>query len=273
MKPLAALLRVLVAVGLATAAEAQARVPREQILAAMAATRGFDPTATTNGARFQAEVLFRVARAARASSPTTGLLLLRHDDWFSAFLERTGRTAETAPPFVRLSFQHRQDMVVETRADRVVKAVEEGPVLKDALGVRISWAGGPDEYSYDDTLSTPQLEVTNQRRIGYRLLDYGDMVMFTEIEGLLGRPTTGALGVLFSIIGKGRVEESRMAVAADGVVVARAHSAKGFISVTTTVTVHPDGRTEKDVPAGRADLAGLEQRLKQDLEVEFHPLP
>jgi hypothetical protein len=273
MKPVSTLLHVLVALGTATAAEAQARVPREQILAAMKATQGFDPTATTNGARFQAEVLFRVARAARAASPGVGLLLLRHDDWFGAYLERTGRTAQAAPAFVRLSYENRQDLVVETRMDRVVKAVEEGPPPQDALGVRISWAGGPDEYSYEDTLSTPRLEVTNRRVIGYRLVDYGDLVVFAGIDGLLGRPTTGALGVLFQIIGKGRVEESRMAVAGDGVAVARAHSAKGFLSVSTTVTVHPDGRTEKDVPPGRPDLAALEQRLKQELELEFHPLP
>jgi hypothetical protein len=266
-------LRVLAVLCLATAVEAQPRVTREQILAAMTATQGFDPTATTNGARFQAQVLFRVARAARAASPGTGPLLLRHDDWFSAYLERTGRTAQTAPHFVRLSYENRQDLVVEPRMERVIKAVKAGPPPKDALGVRISWAGGPDEYSYEDTLSTPRLEVTNRRLIGYRLVDYGDLVMFAGIDGLLGRPTTGALGVLFQIIGKGRVEESRMAVAADGVVVARAHSAKGFLSVSTTVTVHPDGRTEKDVPAGRPDLAALEQRLKQELEVEFHPLP
>ena len=34
----------------------------------------------------------------------------------------------------------------------------------------------------------------------------------------------------------------------------------------------PTGRTEKDVPAGRADLAALERRLKQPLAIEHPPI-
>ncbi len=42
--------------------------------------------------------------------------------------------------------------------------------------------------------------------------------------------------------------------------------------MTSTVTVYPDGRTEKDVPADRPDLAELEERLKATLEVEYAPV-
>ena len=105
--------------------------------------------------------------------------------------------------------------------------------------------------------------MTNERVITYRLLDYGDFTVFHDVDGLRGRPTTGVLGVLFQVIGEGGVVESRMALAPDGLQVSRARARKLMIEVATTVTVHPDGRTEKDVPAGRADLAAVEARLKR----------
>jgi hypothetical protein len=42
--------------------------------------------------------------------------------------------------------------------------------------------------------------------------------------------------------------------------------------VNTTVTVYPDGRTEKDVPPGRPDLLALEARLKRPFKATYRPL-
>ncbi len=42
---------------------------------------------------------------------------------------------------------------------------------------------------------------------------------------------------------------------------------------TTTVTVYPDGKMVKDVPAGRPDLLELEKRIKQPLEIDYVKLP
>jgi hypothetical protein len=251
------------------------RVSGDEVLEAMRASQGFDPTATTNGARFQAEVLLRLSRQARARDPQGPPLFIGHAEWFSAYLARTGLTAEKAPSFVRLAFQHGQDMDVDYRADRVLGAVGEGPRPELALNVRIWWPAAPDrpkQYSYEDTLSNPQLRVTNNRVITYRLLDFGDMVGFQEIEGLLGRPTSGVLGLLFKVIGEGHVEENRMAIAPDGLQVARARAKKAFFEVNTTVTVYPDGRTEKDVPPGRPDLLALEARLKRPFKATYRPL-
>src|SRR6185295_5997195 len=97
-------------------------------------------------------------------------------------------------------------------------------------------------YSYDDTLAIPDLHVTNERVIAYRLLDYGDIFVFDEIEGLRGRPTEGLLGVLFNVIGEGSVRWNRMAISPEGLQVARARATKGPFSVESTVTVYPDGR-------------------------------
>jgi hypothetical protein len=93
--------------------------------------------------------------------------------------------------------------------------------------------------------------------------------VFDQVQGLLGRPTSGLLGVLFKVIGEGHVTESRMLVSPDGLQIARARAAKGFFTVQSTVTVYPDGRTEKDLPMGRPDLLVLESRLKQPRSIEY----
>ena len=62
----------------------------------------YDPSATTNGARFQAEVLLHLARQTRDHDPEGPPLRVLHEDWFFAFLEATGRTTETAPMYARM---------------------------------------------------------------------------------------------------------------------------------------------------------------------------
>jgi len=268
--------RGLLALALSSATSGE-RLPvgEGEILEAMQRTQGFDPTATTNGVRFQAEVLLGLARDARARDPEGGPLFIGRAEWFSAYLARTGLPADRAPLFIRLAYEHGQDMEVDYRSARVLERVVEGPRPDLALNVRIWWPetrGGPKQYSYEDTLSTPRLKVTNKRVISYRLLDLGDRVVFDEIEGLLGRPTSGLLGLLFQVIGEGHLRENRMAVSSDGLQIARARAGKAFFEVAATVTVYPDGRTEKDVPPGRPDLAALEARLRQPLRLRYRPL-
>lgn len=253
------------------AADPTARsVPREEILDAMNACQGYDPTVTTNGARFQAEVLLRLARKAPNGPP----LFLGHAEWFSAFLERAGLTALKAPVFMRLALEHAQDLQIDSRSDRVVESAE-GPRPGFAANVTVWWPekrGAPNSYSYEDLLSTPRLEVTNQRRITYRLLDVDGMVVYGEVDGLLGRPTSGMLGALFQVIGKGQVKESRMLISRDGLQLSRVWARKWAISVTPTVTIYPDGRMEKGVPQNRPDLAVLATRLEEPLRIRFRPL-
>ena len=112
--------------------------------------------------------------------------------------------------------------------------------------------------------------MTNRQVITFRQLDFGDMVVHDKIEGTSLRPLSGLLGGLFNVIGEASIKYSRSAVAQDGVQVVRV-KVKRVFSVTATVTVYPDGRGEKDVPKNRPDLAVIEERLKQDLEIEYHP--
>jgi hypothetical protein len=250
-------------------------VERDEILEAMRQSRGYELTSTTNGPRFQSEVILRLAATAAARDPGRQPLFVGHAEWFEAWLLRTGLTDERAPLFARLAHQFGQDMIVDYRQERVISGTPDVNRPRRALNVCIWWPRrpyGPESYSYEDTLSTPQLKVTNERVVTYRLLDYGDMAVFDEITGLRGRPTTGILGMLFQVIGEGDVVESRVAVAPDGLQITRARARKLLIEVATTVTVYPDGRTEKDLPPGRADLAGIEARLKQPLHLKHPPM-
>ena len=249
-------------------------VERDLILQAMQASQGYSLTSTTNGPRFQSEVLLRLASDAEARDPRRQPLFIGHREWFDAYLERTGLTRDRAPLFVRLPDDYGQDAIVDYRPERVVTGMPAVNAPLRALNVCIWWPereDGAKSYSYEDTLSTPQLKVTNERVITYRLLDYRDVLVFNEITGLRGRPTTGILGMLFQIIGEGNVVESRIAVAADGLQITRARARKLF-EVATTVTVHPDGRTEKDVPSGRPDLVAIDGRLKQPLRLRHPPM-
>ena len=251
-------------------------VTRAEMIEAMGRSQGYDATATANGARFQAEVLLHIARGARERDPGGPPLFLDHEDWFQALLARTGLAADQAPLFARLAREHGQDIEVEYRPARVIARVESGPKPQFAANVTIGWPraqGGSSRYSYDDLLSTPRLRVTIERVLRYRLLDFDDVIVYAELQGIAGRPTSGLLGFLFRLMGEGHVEESRMAISRDGLQISRARASKAFFSLTTTVTVSPDDRTEKDLPAGRPDLLEIEARLKQPLGIAFAPAP
>jgi hypothetical protein len=166
-------------------------VQTPEILAAMRASAGYTPTATTNGPRFNAEVLLHLLRASAQKDPADLHLFLGYAEWYSAYLERTGLTAGVAPLYVRLSHDYHQDLEVDARSGRVIDRVLEGPAPRLAANVKIGWPavkGGKDSYSYDDTLAIPDLRVTNERVIAYRLLDYGDVVVYDEIKGCVGGP-------------------------------------------------------------------------------------
>jgi len=246
---------------------------QQEILDAMNASQGYNVTATTNGPRFQAEVLMRLARRARAERPDGPELVIGHAEWFFAFLARTGLSREAAPLFMRLSYEHGQDLQIDYRTDRVVEnAGPDGPEF--AASVRMWWpdrAGAPSSFSYADLVSTPQLKVTNQRVVAYRLLEIGGMVVYGQIEGLRGRPTSGILGALFQLIGEGDLKESRMLLSLDGLQISRTRAEKWAVGVTQTVTVYPDGHADKDIPPNRPDLKALAARLEAPLKIRYRP--
>ncbi len=247
-------------------------VSRAEIVEAMRQCDNYDPTATTNGARFQADVVSYLARKARERDPQGLPLFIGYEDWFRAFMEVLARPENAMPLYAQLSYQYKQNTEIEYRVDRVIREVKEAPTPELAVNVRIWWEdepGKPDRYSYLDTLSTPHLRVTNQRVMSYRLLGFGNWVAYDEFNGVTARPTSGVLGFLFRVIGEGRILQMRVAISKDGLQVSRATAKKGFMKKITTVTVYPDGKMEKDVPPDRPDLIELEKRIMQPLEIEY----
>jgi hypothetical protein len=75
------------------------------------------------------------------------------------------------------------------------------------------------------------------------------------------------------MIGEGRAVFSRMAIANDGTQVVVGQAKKAFLVRTATVTIRPDGTAEQGVPEGRPDLAAVEARLREPLDVEYVPWP
>jgi len=251
-------------------------VPTERLIEAMKEVRAYELTATANGPRLQADVVLSLVHEAQARDPERRPLLIGHREWYEAFLARTGLAPSKAPLYVRRPYEVGQDLVIDYRREAVVETVLQGPQPRAVANVRIFWeraSGTLDEYSYDDTLSSPNLRVTQKRLITYRLVDYADRLWYAEISGLHGRPTSGALGVLFDIIGEARVQESRSAFLPDGVQVVRGRASKWGFDRTETMTVWPDGHADQGVPANRRDLQGLEARLLEPLAIRFRPLP
>ena len=262
--------------GLAPAQPGWTVVPTKRLLEAMNEVRAYELTATANGPRLQADVVLRLVHAATRQDPERRPLFVGHREWFEAFLARTGLPPAKAPLYVRRPYEVGQDLVIDYREGAVIDAVVQGPQPRVAANVRIFWEKGPgqpDRYSYDDTLSRPNLRVTQGRLITYRLVQYEDRLWYTEVSGLHGRPTTGVLGALFALIGEARVAESRSAILPDGMQVVCGRATKWGFDRTETITVWPDGHADRGVPPDRPDLRALEERLQQPLAIRFRPQP
>ena len=253
-------------------------VPRpvlaERIRAAARAHGEFDIVETTNWTRFYSALYLGLVRDAMERRPEGGALFFSAESLFWEFFSVAGLTdTNEAPADLLWSLQLGAGTWLAYRPGGIVREVERGPDPRLAVNVRISWPDrddGQDRYSFIDTLSVPQLRVTNRQVITFRQLDFGNMVVHDEIEGTTLRPLTGLLGALFDVIGEASIKYSRSAVARDGVQVMRV-KVKRVFSVTGTVTVYPDGRGEKDIPENRPDLVTIEERLKQDPGIEYHP--
>ncbi len=251
-------------------------VDRQEIYEAMLLERrkGYALTTTTNGVRFNAHVFLQLARWARARDPEGLPLLIDHEHFFQAYLSVTGLAPLQAPIFIRMPHQYGQDQLIEYRPGGVIETVEQGPLPEIAVSVKSWWPdtpGAPSKYSYRDTLSRPKLMVINERMITYRLLDFGDLIVFDDIHGVKGRPTSGFYGLLFKVIGAARVVESRIALSQDGLQVVLGEARKGFFSRTAMATVYPDGTVREGVLPAQPDLREIEARLKQPLKITYKP--
>jgi len=243
------------------------RVPVNDLVQAMQAETGYDITKTTTTGRFQGNVFLRLAR----ECPDDRVLLIDHEDWYQAFMRVSGLTPEQMPGFMQRSYELGQDVFLDARPEAVLDRVGHGAAPQFAVNVLLFWprSSEVDGFTFEDRMSEPAVLVRQDRVITFRLLDFGDWILFDQLRGSKVRPLTGALATLFRIIGLASIKQVRTAVSSDGVVVARAKAHKAFITVTETVTVMPDGKADRGLPEDRPDLEELEDRLRQDLGLHY----
>jgi hypothetical protein len=246
-------------------------VPGEEILQAMSAHGDYNLTATTNAARFGAEVLLAIVRRRKQESPASSRLLIRQPEWFTAHRQTAGVTYHDMSIAAREGLEHNQDVLIDFGAG-VVKRVEVGPVPLQSLDVKIFWPRSkksPSKFSYKDTLSVPRLNVYNNRVIRFKLLEYKDMVVFDEIQGISVRPM-GFFSALFAIIGNPDLKQNRIATSRDQWQVMRG-KVKAFLGIsdTHTATIEPNGEAHEGVPHDRPDLKAVETRLKRTLKLQY----
>ena len=250
------------------------RVDREAVVNAMRAQaeQGYNLLATTNSTRFSTAVILAIVRAAMADAPDGPPLLIHHSDWYAAYAEVTGLPPDEIPEFVALANEYGQDRIVDYRLADSRARVVEGFDPELIVRVRVSWPEAPDKadnYTFVDTLTSPNLRVTNTQQIANWLLDFGDMIVQDEIEGISARPIGGALGALFAIIGDGSAVQNRFAVTADGLVVTYAIVKKGPVKVEPLTVTYPDGTVDTEFPEDRGDLLGVANYIKLPLKLEY----
>jgi hypothetical protein len=248
------------------------RVSYDEMRQAMATHGAYNLTATTTSMRFGTEALLKVVHRRHREAPGTTRLFIDQSDWFTAHREIAGVTYDEMSESAKSGFEHHQDVTVNY-GEGIVQQVLEGPTPLLALDVTIAWpdsGDAPSSFTYKDTLSVPRVEVHNHRVIRFKLVEYPDMILYDEIDGISVKPL-GFLSAVFALVGKPDLKQNRIAVSADHWQVMRGR-VKVFpgISKTGTAVIEPDGRGHEDIPADRSDLEALEQTLKQPLRLKYH---
>jgi hypothetical protein len=247
------------------------RVPFDEMLQAMATHGTYNLTATTTSMRFGTEALLKLVHRRLRESPGSTRLFIDQVDWFTAHRQTAGVTYDQMSEAARSGFEHHQDVTVDYGRD-VLKEVLEGPAPVLALDVTIAWpdsGDAPSSFTYKDTLSVPRVEVHDSRVVRFKLVEYPDMLLYDEIEGISVKPL-GFLSAVFALVGKPDLKQNRVAVSPDQWQVMRARvKILPGISKTGTAAIEPDGRGHEDIPAERNDLRALERRLEQPIELKY----
>jgi hypothetical protein len=251
-------------------------VDKEDIVAAMRlqSDLGYDLTAISNSVRLQVSVFLQLAEWAKRDDTEQHPLRIDQDDYFEALLEVAGLRANEAPDFMTVPHGFHEDYLIDYRIQNVVESVQSGRPPQRALNVKAGWPAGPDaarKYTYIDTSTKPTVKVTHHQVNTYRILDFGEFIVYDDIEGVTGRAMSGVLGAIFSILGEARAIQTRFAISTDGLQISRT-KAKKLITVTQTVTIYPNGSVLKGLPRARPDLVDLEKLLKQRISIDYVPL-
>jgi len=244
----------------------------DEMLVAMKTQSGYNTIATTNVARFQGSVLVAIAKNSLAKDPDKKILLLDDKAWYEAYKRFTGLSDEEMPDYSHLAVEYNQDQLLDLRKDRIIENITTGRRPEMVMNVIVGWKPGSEFYAFDDTLSTPTLKVRNSSQITYRVLDFGDMIMYDEMNGLAGQPTSGILGWLFRLIGEGHIMWSKLAITPTNEEIVRARAKKGVFEIESVLTIFPNGRTVKNLPKGRRDLKSYEELISEPVVIEYYPI-
>ena len=244
-------------------------VDRESLRVAMdaASKSGYEPTATTNGIRYQVDVLSYLLKnniqPDQRQSGEARPLLIRYDDWYEVF-KTVNTKNEGVPRYIELAKEYQQSIIIDHDREAVIKEVKRGGTPDLAANVALCWPPGRrNSFSYRDTLSTPELEVTNERVITYRLLKYDDLTILDQIKGLKGQALSGFLRFL----GKANMTKYRTLPGKDESQYVRIETRKWkILSRSTDLTINPEGVTMEGVPSGE------KRHLLRTIEIEYNPL-
>lgn len=250
-------------------------IKSDEILKAMLTQQGYKITATTNVARFQGSVLLQIAKNSLAEDSTSKLLYINGLNWYEAYQKLTGYNDIKMPMYSHLSVKCRQNQLLDLRENKIFSKNKKLPTPNLAMNVIVGWKKedyNADFYTFNDTLSNPVLKVINSRQITYRILEFDDMIYYGEMQGVAGQPTSGLLGLIFDVIGEGKMMWSRFAITSDGIQINRAKAKKGLFEIESTLTIYPNGVTEKNIPKDATELKFYERLLKKPLKYEFVPL-
>ena len=131
----------------------------------------FDIVATTNWTRFYSALYLGLVRDAMERRPEGGVLFFPAESLFWEFFSVSGLTDTSKTPADLLWSRHLgAGTWLAYRPGGIVREVEKGSDPRLAVNVRISWPDrddGQDNYSFIDTVSVPQLKVTNRQEIEY----------------------------------------------------------------------------------------------------------
>jgi hypothetical protein len=252
-------------------------VPREVIVTALRQqqAQGYRIDAIANSVRLQSGVMLAIADAMRTADPQPRPYRIDHRDYYAAFLEVSGLTPETAPSFVKAPHAAREDYLIDARLEQVVDLGATADRPQRALNVKAGWPPAPGErtsYSYEDHSTDPAIETQREQVTSWRILDYGQAIVYDDVRGVGGRATSGLLGIIFSLIGHAQAQQTRFAIAADGTQVSRTTAHK-LLTLTQTITIRPDGRVLTGLPDDRPDLAALERMLTNlPVQVSYQPM-
>ena len=250
-------------------------IKHQKIFEAMDTQKGYDITATTNVARFQLFTLIQVAKNSLKQNPSKKLLYLNYLEWRKAYKMVSKLKNSQFPEFSNCAIIHKQNLLLDLRENKVIKKVIKGPQPKFAFNVILGWPKtiySKEFFFFNDTLSTPNLRVRNNRVITYRILDFGHMVMYDDINGIYGKPSTGIFGLIFKFISEARIIWSKITINVDEIQITRAKAKKGIFEIESTVTIYPNGFTLKNLPSKRHDLEQFEKYVTQTVEIKYFPI-